>query len=84
MATIPTDEQVGNAILKVFSAYNRRPGEWLPDGLLAGQIEKYGCRCDDLRRGFEWLETKGYAEARNRGYVLTESGFASLQMKPDR
>ena len=78
MATIPTDEQVGNAILKVFAAYNRRPGEWLKEGLLAVQIEKYGCRSDDLSRGLEWLKTKGYVEARNGGFVLTESGFASL------
>jgi len=78
MATTPTDEQVGRAILKVFGAFQRRAGEWLPVGLLIVEIEKYGCRSDDLSRGLEWLQANGYVEPMNRGYVLTKSGFTSL------
>ncbi len=51
MVQIPTDEQVGMIILKIFGEFNIRSGEILHLGSINSKIESHGCRADDVNRG---------------------------------
>ena len=76
MAQIPTDEEVGMKILKVFGAFNVRPGEMLKLGHVTSKIEGY--RKEDIGRGLQWLLDNRHIEQRNGRsdtLFLTESGF---------
>jgi len=78
MATIPTDEEMGLQILKVFEERNLRPGDYLPAGMLLAEMGKRRWHEDDFHRGVKWLVANGHVEETRRGYVLTASGFALL------
>lgn len=81
MAQIPTDEEVGMKILKIFGAFNIRPREMLKCGVITSKIESYGCRVEDIQRGQQWLLDNGYIEQRNGKsdtLFLTETGFSLI------
>jgi len=78
MATIPTGEEMGLQILRVFEERNLRAGEYLPAGVLRAEMEEREWREDDFGRGLKWLVANGHVEEIRRGYVLTAGGFALL------
>lgn len=81
MAQIPTDEEVGMKILKIFGAFNTRPGKILTLRIITSKIENYGCRVEDIQRGQQWLLGNGYIEQRNGKsdtLFLTETGFSLI------
>lgn len=81
MAQIPTSEEIGKAILKIFGKRGIRPGEMLLLNLIKSQIIHYGCREDDVDSGLQWLLDNGYIEQRNgRSDILylTESGYSLI------
>jgi hypothetical protein len=81
MAQIPTDEEVGMKILKIFGEFSVRPGEILKLGSITSKIESYGCRVEDIQCGCQWLLDNGHIEQRNDrsdNLFLTESGFSLI------
>ncbi len=81
MAQIPTDEEVGMKILKIFGEFNVRPGKMLMLRNIDSKIESYECCVEDTQRGCQWLLDNGHIEQRNDrsdNLFLTESGFSLI------
>lgn len=80
MAQIPTNEEVGMVILKIFGVFGTRPREMLKKGSIISKIEHYGCRIDDVDRGLQWLLDNGHIELRNGNNTLflTDSGHSLI------
>jgi hypothetical protein len=81
MATLPTSEESARAILNIFKALNRRPGDVIQFSGVYPKFNK-GRRSEDYWGGIGWLIEEGCVESDSapnepprKGYRLTQKGF---------
>lgn len=78
MAKIPTDEEMGLQILKVWEERNLRAGDSLGGAFIEGLPGRKGWRMEDFARGIKRLTEHGYLVLDDRAYRLSQAGFAFL------
>jgi hypothetical protein len=82
MATLPTPEDAGRAILSIFKRFRVRPNNMLLFNSLYGDfINIKPMAASDFEPGIQWLEQQGFIDRKGkpkRPYFLTEAGFAAI------
>jgi hypothetical protein len=79
MAELPTPEQNGRDILRIFAHFNSRPGEVLRANNFVAVGARWQLRMTDLQNGLEYARENGWIqELPSGGIKLTERGFAEM------
>lgn len=80
MANIPTDEDVGMAILKIYESFGTRPNEALLLQNIMAKIQRFkGFRMEDVNRGLKYLiDNKMVIKKNDMTFFLTEDGFKAI------
>ena len=81
MAHIPTDEESGRCILKIFKNNGRRAGEQMLIQALTVPFQNQGGSSEDFDLGIQYLLEQQLIEKRNgktRMYFLTQAGFEEM------
>ncbi|WP_415904027.1 hypothetical protein ACMXYW_10580 [Neptuniibacter sp. QD48_55] len=82
MATLPTPEESGELILKIYEEFGVRPGEMLQMRSLLAKWIHTDLRNSDLADGLQWLGERGFIEQKEGKssdvFFLTEAGFAAI------
>lgn len=80
MATLPTPEEKGRMVLKVFEHFCIRPGEALkPQIFVSTTVNDLSIRPDDLANGLEFGMEQGWFDEGPNGTIrLTDAGFAEI------
>jgi hypothetical protein len=83
MATVPTPEESGRAILSFFKLKDVRPNEMLMAGQVNQQFLTNGGKAADYAEGIKYAMERGWLEPlTNNRFRLTETGFAEIGRRP--